>query len=35
VAANIDAACAFGIHGILFKETQQAIADVRACLAAG
>ena len=32
LTANIAAAHEFGIHGILFTETSQAIADVRACL---
>ena len=32
VEKNIQAACAFGMKGILFKETSQAIADLQACL---
>ena len=29
---NVIAACEFGMHGILFKDNAQAIADIRACL---
>jgi putative hydrolase of the HAD superfamily len=32
--AIIDAACEFGIHGILFQENTQAIADIQACIQA-
>jgi putative hydrolase of the HAD superfamily len=34
VAEAVDAARACGIHGILFQDTSQAIADIEACLAA-
>jgi putative hydrolase of the HAD superfamily len=32
--SNVVAACEFGIHGILFKENAQAIADIQACIQA-
>jgi len=31
----VAAACALGIHGILFQTTAQVIAEIEACLAAG
>ena len=31
---NVAAARAFGIHAILFRDTSQAIADIKACLEA-
>jgi epoxide hydrolase-like predicted phosphatase len=33
-AGAIEAACAFGMHGILFEDNQQAITDIQACIAA-
>ncbi len=29
---RIDAACVFGIHGILFRDNSQVIADIESCI---
>jgi epoxide hydrolase-like predicted phosphatase len=32
LAPNVEAACQIGMHGILFKDNAQAIADIQACI---
>ena len=34
VPANVAAACQVGMHGILFKENAQAMADIQGCIRA-